>query len=174
MKRLITLMLSTVLLCPMYAGAQSTPSVIGTLNWTIDSLPITAMNAGICLPVGFTPEQCNSPWFCTPPAVIYGPCSPATVFSTNIIGLTISVTSLRNGAGHYFLTGSSSIKPYLSDLPPIPLSGSMIESSSTHTMLFTTGTNTVTCVISTATLGGSCSTTTNGTLYTKSISLVSN
>jgi hypothetical protein len=61
MKRLITLIFSAVLLCPMWARAQTTPTIIGTFTWnfnpqlgiqgypfnfTVSSLPLTITHLG--------------------------------------------------------------------------------------------------------------------------------
>jgi len=148
MKKLITLILSAVFLCPMWAGAQSTPSVIGTLNWTVAELPITIL---------------------VPPS----PTVPAIVTVANMIGLTISITSLQTGSGFYSLTGFS-LDVVDSASYNVPLTGAMIESGSFYTMSFTTGQNQVACEISAATLNGNCTTSNSGSLMTKRIVLVLN
>jgi hypothetical protein len=53
MKRLITLILSAVLFCPAWAGAQTTPTVIGTFTWNFNPPLIisslgTTLGSGLC------------------------------------------------------------------------------------------------------------------------------
>ena len=59
MKKLVSLYLSMLLICPMGAQAASVPSIIGALSWTMDSLPIYMIFTQMqCVPSFIPPEIC--------------------------------------------------------------------------------------------------------------------
>lgn len=117
MKKIIPFVVSTVLFLPALAGAQTAPSVIGTLSWVLNpglSSPSATVYPptwqGQCGPT--PPSQCiqqlltpTSP-YCPPPTPsLYPSCS--VTGSVSFTGLTATVTD--TGGGYYSLSGQGAI-----------------------------------------------------------------
>jgi hypothetical protein len=155
MKRLITLITSAVLLCPMWAGAQSTatiPKIIGPLTFTFSGT------------VGMT---CSPGYALFTDAFKY---NGSEYYYNNIARLDVNVTSPSNSLGafslsgmaySYYQNGSCNSGPY-----PIPASGTMISVDSTgyaatsspasYLLYVQFGPVSFTCTLDAASLGGPC------------------
>ena len=93
--------------------------------------------------------------------------------TANLTNLYVSPVSFQQSGVTYYSMLGSATATYNNSAISLPTNGTMIESGSAYTWTPYVGNTAITCVLSAATLSGTCSATTNGTLYTKAITLVS-
>ena len=142
MKKLVSLYLSMLLICPMGAQAASVPSIIGALSWTMDSLPIYMI---------FTQMQCVPSFI--PPEI----CIPYPTFGAGTItAINASVTDPQNGLPHYSLTGTASVQGGPQGSSTIPISGVMSTSGVGYIVQFNGSMGNITCTIAQSSLSGAC------------------
>jgi len=151
MKRLITLIFSTVLLCPMVAGAQTTPSVIGSYQWN------------------FTPS--TSAGILSPTTI---PNNNGALLVNTLEYMILNIIQPKNKEGFFSLTGTAlvynlaGVQPlYVANLP---VTGSMIstfnnggqalygngQTTTGYMATFYIGASSFTCNLSATTLSGTC------------------
>ena len=152
MKKLLALFVSAALMCPIWAVAQTTPSVIGTLNWYLSP----GLNSGTV--------KVNSK---TLPAT-YGQCiGPNCQMTGSVTIIQILATITSNGNNAYSITGQGTAEIIITDpsgINPFPVTfpgwGSMFLSGSNYMMTLmgvTSGvTYTMNCTLSASTLNGTC------------------
>lgn len=164
MKKLITLIFSAVLLCPIWASAQTTPTIAGTLTWNLNpGLSSGTMTVyppaiqGYCGPLTFS-TAANGADVTT--EYLYPSCSvTGTVTLTKVV-----VTAISNGNNTYSLSGygSANIQEsgtnYTSTFPSY---GGMILSGNNYIIAMTAFGSSgnpyyMQCTISSTTLNGTC------------------
>jgi hypothetical protein len=150
MKRLITLIFSAALLCPMLAGAQTIPSVIGAYQWTFTS----STSAGILSPT--TIPNNNGP-----------------LLINTLEFLTLNITQPKNKEAFFSLTGMAlvyNISGVPSYIAYLPVTGSMISTinnsgqaiysngsaAAGYMATFYIGASSFTCNLSASTFSGTC------------------
>jgi hypothetical protein len=156
MKRLITLIFSAALLCPMWAGAQTTPSVIGSYQWNFTS----STSAGILSPTTI-------------------PNNTGALLINTLENMILNITQPKNKEGFFMISGtalvynlaatssSSGLTSYIANLP---VTGSMISTinnggqaiysnggtATGYMATFYIGASSFTCNLSASTLSGTC------------------
>lgn len=170
MKRLLTLIFSAVLLCPMWAWAQTTPTIAGTLTWKLNpgvtngtTTVYPPLWQGNCSPPTETCYKTVDGYICNQPVQMYPSCSvTGSVTVTQIVATVIS-----NGNNSYLLSGQATIYvqasagSYHSDYHlDYPGFGGMFLSGDSYIMSLmaatATGTYNMQCTISSTTLNGTC------------------
>ena len=171
MKRLITLFATAVFLCPVVASSQTTPSIVGELNWTLN--PPLSTGTQNWYPPGIQ-GNCGTQLTCTTqhppwPAPSYTTCTTPEYFTCTVTGSgsvsQITVSATTSGTNSYSLTGLAVIS--LAETYPFflmtqqqfaPGYGSMILSGNQYFMMLTFGAGygTMNCTLSSSTLSGTC------------------
>ncbi|MBU3628218.1 hypothetical protein [Polynucleobacter sp. AP-Reno-20A-A9] len=172
MKKIIILLVSTLMLAPALVSAQTTPSVIGTLSWTL-SPGLTSPSTTVYPPTwqgkcGPTPpsaciQQMNTPNtpYCPPPTPnLYPYCSVTA--GASFTALTATVTDTGNG--YYSLSGQGTINLVVTEpshqtfSTASALTGSMFLNDGWYlmTLIFTAYPVPVGCSLNAVTLSGEC------------------